>query len=208
MENVNNLDETWHGDPTSRTTFLVRQQAQFLAFLERRLGNRAEAEDMLQTAYIKALTEIESVREDDKVLAWFYRLLRNLLADRQRHQAATARLQERLIRETPVVTETDEALYRTVCQCVLDLTQLLKPEYREVLQRVELEETSLGQVAEALRITPNNVSVRLHRARRALHTILVQMCGTCAEHGCLDCACQRTVMPRTRSSDASSGSPV
>lgn len=208
MESVKNLDETWHRDSTSRTTFLAQQHAQFLAFLERRLGNRAEAEDVLQAAYVKALAEIENVREDDKVVAWFYRLLRNLLADRQRHQAATARLKERLMRDTPVVTETDDALYHTVCQCVLDLTQILKPEYREMLQRVELEETSLGQAAKVLGITPNNASVRLHRARRALHTVLMQMCGTCAKHGCLDCTCQRTAIPDTRCSDTSSSSPV
>ena len=203
MESVNLL-ELCHADSTSRTTFLVQQHARFLAFLERRLGNRAEAEDVLQSAYMKALTEIEDVREDDKVIAWFYRLLRNLLADRQQHHAATVRLRERLLRETPQMIETDETLSHTVCQCVLDLTRLLKPEYREVLQRVELEDTSLGGAAQALGITPNNASVRLHRARRALHTLLMQMCGTCAEHGCLDCACPRTGVPRPHGADRSS----
>jgi len=170
---------------------LIQQQAQFLAFLQRRLGNDADAEDVLQTAYLKALTAVKTVREEEKIVAWFSRLLRNILADRHRHQGATVRLQERLIHETPGVTEPEEDLYDAVCQCALGLTQTLQPAYREILQQVDLEETSLGQVAAALAITPNNASVRLHRARQALHTLLVQMCGACAEHGCLDCTWRR-----------------
>ena len=202
MEQIN-VQEMCQADATSRTAALVQHHVQFLGFLERRLGSRAEAEDVLQTAYMKALTAGESVRDDEKVLAWFYRLLRNILADRQRNQAATARFSARLSRESPVDTETDAALYRTVCQCVLALTQLLKPEYREMLQRVELDDLSLQQVAQDLAITPNNAAVRLHRARQAMGTALRQMCGTCAEHGCLECACQRPAAPFAPHADTS-----
>lgn len=202
MDTVN-LHEMYQADATSRTASLVQHHTQFLAFLERRLGSRVEAEDVIQTAYMKALTAVESVRDDEKVIAWFYRLLRNILADRQRHQAATARFNVQFRRENPVSTEADEALYRTVCQCVLDLTALLKAEYREMLQRVELDELSLSQVAQDLVITPNNAAVRLHRARQAMRTALMQMCGTCAEHGCLECACQRPVVPQVHDTDTS-----
>ncbi len=204
-----NFDETYAIDQEERTTLLLRHKAQFLAFLVRHLGNRAEAEDLLQTAYLKALTEGGSIREDEKVMVWFSRVLRHMLIDHYRHRAATERLEARLVRETPVMPAPDEALSSTVCQCVLELAQALKPEYREILQRVELEEASLREVAETLGITPNNASVRLHRARRALHTALFHMCGICAEHGCLDCTCRRTVAPSTHPrTDASSESPV
>ena len=44
----------------------------------------------------------------------------------------------------------DEALFHTVCQCVLDIAHALKPEYRDILQRVEIEEASLREAAAAL----------------------------------------------------------
>jgi RNA polymerase sigma factor (sigma-70 family) len=193
--NTDNVDETSPTDQEGRTALLVQSKAQFLAFLARHVGNRAEAEDLLQTAYLKALTAGETVRDDEKVIAWFYRILRNVLIDAHRQRAATERLEARLIREAPGTTVPDEALFHTVCQCVLDIAHALKPEYRDILQRVELEEASLKTVAEALGITPNNASVRLHRARQALRTALMDMCGTCAEHGCLDCACRRPGSP-------------
>ena len=99
--------------------------------------------DLLQTAYLKALTVSETVRNDEKVLAWFYRVLRNVVVDAHRHRAATERLEAQLIREAPRMTVPDEALFHTVCQCVLDIAHALKPEYRDILQRVEIEEASL-----------------------------------------------------------------
>jgi RNA polymerase sigma factor (sigma-70 family) len=190
-----NVDETYATDQEGRTALLVQSKAQFLAFLARHLGNRAEAEDLLQIAYLKALTASETVRDDEKVIAWFYRVLRNVVVDAHRHRAATERLEAQLIREAPGMTVPDEALFHTVCQCVLDIAHALKPEYRDILQRVELEEASLREVAAALGMTPNNASVRLHRARHALRMALMHMCGTCAEHGCLDCTCRRPASP-------------
>ena len=190
-----NIDETYATYQEGRSALLVQSKAQFLAFLARHVGNRAEAEDLLQTAYLKALTASETVRNDEKVLAWFYRVLRNVVVDAHRHRAATERLEAQLIREAPGMTVPDEALFHTVCQCVLDIAHALKPAYRDILQRVEFEEASLGEVAAALSMTPNNASVRLHRARHALRTALMHMCGTCAEHGCLDCTCRRPASP-------------
>lgn len=188
---------------------LLRHKAQFLALLTRHLDDHAQAEDLLQTAYLKALTAGGTIREDEKVMGWFSRVLRNVLVDHYRQQAAMERLEARLVRETPVMPALDEALSHTVCQCVLELAQALKPEYREILQRVELEEASLHEVAETLGITPNNASVRLHRARRALRTALLHICGICAEHGCLDCTCRHTVVPSAQPpAETSSGGPV
>jgi RNA polymerase sigma-70 factor (ECF subfamily) len=190
-----NVDETYATDQEGRMALLVQSKAQFLAFLARHLGNRAEAEDLLQTAYLKALTANETVRDDEKVLAWFYRVLRNVLIDAQRRRAAMARLEARLIREAPGAPGPDEALFHAVCQCVRDIAHALKPEYRAILQRVALEEASLSEGAAALGMTPNHAAVRLHRARQALRTALLHMCGTCAEHGCLDCTCRRPASP-------------
>ena len=43
----------------------------------------------------------ETVRNDEKVLAWFYRVLRNVVVDAHRHRAATERLEAQLIRKHP-----------------------------------------------------------------------------------------------------------
>jgi RNA polymerase sigma-70 factor (ECF subfamily) len=174
-----------------RTEPLVQSKIRFLTFLERRLGSRDDAEDLLQTAYLRAVAEAGTVRDEEKVVPWFYQLLRNLLVDHYRHRAATARLGQRLARENETTAVLEKELFREVCRCVKDVTKTLKPEYHEILLRVELQDESLEGVARELGITPNNASVRLHRARRALREALQVTCGACTEHGCLDCTCRQ-----------------
>src|SRR4026208_737448 len=65
---------------------LVANHARFLAFLERRVGSRDVAEDILQEAFVRSLARVESIRNTDSAVAWFYRVLRNALTDHFRRQ--------------------------------------------------------------------------------------------------------------------------
>ena len=38
-------------------------------------------------------------------------------------------------------------------------------------------------------VSDNLAAVRAYRARNALRAQVARSCGTCAEHGCLDCTC-------------------
>jgi RNA polymerase sigma factor (sigma-70 family) len=167
---------------------LVAGHRQFLAFLQSRVRDRATAEDILQAAYVRGLEKGGSIRDDESAVAWFYRLLRNALVDHYRRRAAADRA---LAREgAEAKTSYEPELRDTVCACMNTLLPTLKPEYAEILRRVDLEEEPLARVADDLRITANNAGVRLHRARQGLKRQLERSCGTCATHGCLDCSCR------------------
>jgi RNA polymerase sigma-70 factor (ECF subfamily) len=58
-----------------------------------------------------------------------------------------------------------------------------------LLQRIDLDGEDSGAVADDLHITRNNLTVRLHRARKQLAEELTKNCKACAKHGCLDCSC-------------------
>ena len=60
----------------------------------------------------------------------------------------------------------------------------------EQLQRIDLEGESPAVVVQALQVTPNNLTVRLHRARQALRASLEQTCGLCTRQGCFNCTCE------------------
>ncbi len=166
---------------------LVENHRLFLAFLERRVGNRAQAEDILQAAFVRGIEKSGAIRDTDSAVPWFYRLLRNALIDHYRRTGLESRVltgeadEERAAYEMEVRGE--------ICACIRSLLPALKPEYVEMIERVDLREEPLVGVARALGITPNNAAVRLHRARNALRKQLERSCGTCATHGCLDCRC-------------------
>lgn len=168
---------------------LVGNHRDFLRFLERRVGSRAEAEDILQEAFVRGVERAGSVRDGESVVAWFYRTLRNAVIDHHRRRGAAGRAMDAFAREVGEAIEPEPELKNAVCGCVKTLSETLKPEYAEALRKVEVEGMSVQGYAAAAGILPNNAGVRLHRAREALRKRVMASCGTCAEHGCIDCTC-------------------
>ena len=173
---------------------LVGAHREFLAFLERRVESRAAAEDILQSAFVRGLERGADV-QDEKIVAWFYRVLRNAVIDHYRHRSASARAMEIWGRDLTGRQEPEAELNREICQCVSSLFSTLKPEYRDALQIVDLEGGKLSELAEQSGISAENAAVRIHRARKALRGQIEQACGTCADHGCLDCQCKSQCSP-------------
>lgn len=169
---------------------LARQRGRFLAFLESRLGSKEEAEELLQAAYLKGLRSAGTVKEREKVTAWFFRLLRNALADHWRRKAAEGRAVDAYGAEAVRRERLDaEKLDREVCKCVSALVETIKPEYADAIKKVDLEDASVQDLARTSGVSANSAAVRLHRARQTLKKRLIQTCGKCAEHGCRDCDC-------------------
>ena len=177
---------------TSPETFsvLVANHRRFLAFLERRVGSREIAEDILQDTFVRGLSRADQLRDEESVVAWFYRSLRNALVDHWRKAGA----ERRVFDDAAELTEAhepavDAELMETVCACATALLDTIKPEYAEALRQVDLADVSVKTFAANRGMTANNASVRLFRAREALRRQVERTCGTCATHGCLDCSC-------------------
>jgi RNA polymerase sigma factor (sigma-70 family) len=166
---------------------LLQNHNTFLSFLRRRVESLELAEEILQSALMKAFQEMEKL-DHETVVAWFYRVLRNAIIDHHRRRGAEERALA-VRREQAGSSDDDPELERTICECFRSLLPTLKVEYRTILEQVDLGSQSVGDAAQSLGITPNNASVRLHRARLALRERLEQTCRTCAHHGCYDCTC-------------------
>ena len=168
---------------------LVENQTRFLEFLTPRLGSREAARELLQASMLKAVEKGGAIEEEESAVAWFYRLLRNAVTDHYRRRDAERRALEAKALDAPPAGEPDPGLHEAVCMCLHELLPTLKPEYADAIRRVDLEGAGIAEVAETRGITPNNARVLLHRARSALRKQLQLSCGTCTEHGCLDCSC-------------------
>jgi RNA polymerase sigma factor (sigma-70 family) len=166
---------------------LVESHREFLGFLQGRVADRRVAEELLQAAFVKTLEKGGSIEDGESAVAWFYRLLRNALTDHYRRRASETKALEHEARVAETATELE--LRGAICTCMSTLIPTLKPEYAEILRRVDLEDATVSGVAAELGISANNATVRLHRARQALKKQLERSCGTCATHGCLDCTC-------------------
>jgi RNA polymerase sigma factor (sigma-70 family) len=159
----------------------------FVAFARNRINDLELAADVVQESLLKALQASDKPSDNQKVVQWFYRILRNSIIDLYRRSDTRKRAMERFEAEfAELPTVEDE---RTLCNCFRRLIPTLPESYQEVLERVELRGEDPAAVATALNIKPNNLNVRLFRARKQLKERLEQTCQACSKHGCLDCTC-------------------
>jgi RNA polymerase sigma factor (sigma-70 family) len=172
---------------------LVAQRRQFLAFVRRRVSDSGLAEDILQSAYLRAFEHRDDFKPSESAVAWFYRLLRNALIDSYRRHASKDRALETFTRELEISVQASTDLQNQICACLHGILDGLKPEYAEVLRAVDLGEQRVQDFAAEHSISVSNAGVRVHRARAALRKQLLKTCATCAEHGCIDCTCKKRV---------------
>ena len=182
------VDALEHPGPVA--TLLENHRA-FLQYLERRVGDRALAEDILQEAFAKVVARPEQAPTDESVIPWFYRTLRNAAIDQFRRRGAADRAYEAFARELETHEAPTADMEAEICACVSRLAATLKPEYAEALEAIEVAGTSVKTFAEQKGLSASNAGVRVFRAREALKKRVTESCGTCAEHGCFNCTCSR-----------------
>jgi RNA polymerase sigma-70 factor (ECF subfamily) len=191
MAELRNQTEVEAVELPSRTELmavLVENRRTFLSFLERRIGHREAAEDVLHESYARSLDKMP-IEDEESMVAWFYRVLRNAVVDHYRRGGATERALSALARELEQEAEPDLDERNAVCLCVARLSETLKAEYALALRRIDVDGVSVQDYAAEAGITPNNAGVRVFRARQALRKRVVNWCGACAERGCIDCTC-------------------
>jgi len=169
---------------------LLARRSEFLRFLERRLRDPAQAEDVLQEALIKGHRGLHALEKPEALVPWFYRLLRTTLVDDRRKAATRERTLHALGLE-PTAQSFDEAPARA-CACLDDALAALRPEHHDVIARVVLEDVAVRDYAEQTGISSGNAAVRSFRAKAALRKSVEHTCGSCASDGCADCTCART----------------
>ena len=180
-------------EPVSREARLTRtltdQRAAFVGFVRPRVHDVATAEDLVNETFARAVARIGEVRDDDAVVAWFYRALRNAIVDHRRKRGTADRALELWAAETESTIEAEDLAGARVCLCVTRIASSLKPEYADALQRIEVDGEAVREFAAERGISSNNAAVRVFRAREALRRGVLATCGECAKNGCADCTC-------------------
>ena len=172
---------------------LIENLHAFTAFVRNRVGDPHLAEDVVQESLVKALKSANQPTDDEETITWFYRILRHSIIDLYRRDAVRKNALEKFGRELPDSPGSDEE--KALCQCFKRLLPAIPENYRELLQRIDLDGEDPAQAAADLGLTSNNLAVRLHRARGHLRDAITRNCQACAQHGCLDCTCGEKQTP-------------
>jgi RNA polymerase sigma-70 factor, ECF subfamily len=144
----------------------------------RMLGNRHEAEDIAQEAFIRAFVNIQSYNINLKFSTWLYRIATNLCIDRIRKKKPDYYLDAEvagtdgltMYSQIPSKTSLPEddveslELQDTIQRAISKLPE----KYRSVIVLKYIEELSLNEISEILDMPLGTVKTRIHRGRETL----------------------------------------
>jgi RNA polymerase sigma-70 factor, ECF subfamily len=151
----------------------------------RMLGNRHEAEDIVQEAFIRAYVNIQRYNLELKFSTWLYRITTNLCIDRIRKKKpdyyldAEVKGAEGLTMYSQVPSKTtlpeDDVESLELQDTIQKEIMKLPEKYRSVIVLKYIEELSLKEISEILEMPLGTVKTRIHRGRESLRKRLQHM---------------------------------
>ena len=142
------------------------------------LRNDAEAEDVVQEAYVRAFAKLATFRGDSSLATWLSRIVINEALGRLRKRRRAAAMPEnpesRIIRFPLNPSDDPERTMaqRQILALVERATDSLPDIYRMVFVARVIEGLSMEETADLLGLRPETVKTRLHRARSLLRKAL------------------------------------
>jgi RNA polymerase sigma-70 factor (ECF subfamily) len=150
-----------------------RYSRRLAAFIRSRVGDDAEAEDILQEVFFRVHRSLCCQADWERPEAWFYRIARNLIIDHYRRRRETVEIPESLPAEPELPEDDPEALLALSLRQVVD--ELPEP-YRQALLLTEYEGLSQQELAARLGLSISGAKSRVQRARQKLRDLLLACC--------------------------------
>lgn len=173
------IDQALDGDRAAFGQLMRRYQDRLFTTIVHVVGQREEAEDIVQDAFLQALLKLDSFRHDSSFYTWLYRIALNLTANRHRrnrrevsmdHPSPGARSDPTDPNELPA----QHMLRHERGEQIQTALRGLSEEFRTVLVLREIDELDYRSIARVLEVSVGTVRSRLHRARALMRDRLRQ----------------------------------
>jgi RNA polymerase sigma factor (sigma-70 family) len=139
-------------------------------------GNREDAEEVVQDAFLKAYQSLNSFREESRFSTWLYRIVVNLALNRVRRkrldrpETELDRIPEQPGEDlAPAYLKLSKADQQKVIRQAMEQ---LNGDDRLMLTLYYLNELSLEEIAEITNLSRDVIKMRVHRARKKMFFIL------------------------------------
>lgn len=169
-------DEWWVqrslNEPQAFEELVYRYQSRLYDLAYRLTGDREEAQDLTQEAFVRTYTALPTFRKGERFSPWVYKILANLCISFLRRKRPQVQLND----DAPFVDSSltpEQALDKKEIQDAVQSAILALPEqYRAVILLRHQHELSYADIAEALGLPIGTVKTHLYRAKEMLHRIL------------------------------------
>ena len=157
------------GDVEAFEPLVARYQRVLFGVSLRLLGDREDARDVTQSAFVKAYEKLATFDPSHRFFSWIYRIVVNEGLNLRQRRPPHERLHEGLASAESPYAEAEAR--ETSARIQAGLLQLT-PEYREVVVLRHFGELSYTDIGEALGLPEKTVKSRLYSARQRLGEIL------------------------------------
>lgn len=164
------------GDTNAFAVLVNRYKDLVFTLALRMLKNREEAEEVSQDAFMKIYTSLNTFKGDSKFSTWIYKVTYNTSLDRIKknrkylNDVAIDEFTEHQLKS--IDNALDSLEKKEKASAIQDCIELLPSADSFLLTLYYFEEQTLEEMSKAVGLTPNNVKVKLFRARKKLTTIL------------------------------------
>ncbi len=156
----------------SLETLWEQMHSRLCRFVCSRFADAADADDILQEVFLKIHTNLDSVRNMERMESWIYQIARNSIADFYRGRRRLVELTELPVSDEHPEEDAAESLAPTIRDIVFSLPE----PYREALLLTEYQGLSQVELAERLGISVSGAKSRVQRARQKIKDILLACC--------------------------------
>jgi len=138
--------------------------------------NRADAEDLVQTALMRALDRAASATTETNWRAWLKTVVRHLAVDlaRRNHRWRLTEISDAVEHARTVLDNVEETWPSVSAEQLQAAVASIDTHYQAVYRLYHIEGASYAQVAERLQIPVRTVGTRLHRARGRIRASLLE----------------------------------
>ena len=176
------IERVLEGDQEAYTLLVQRYSGPLYRYLLNMLGRPAEADDLVQDAFLRAYLSLASYDSHYRFSTWLFRIATNLALNYIKVRRRTVSL-EVLQRDPdgPPVEFPDpsataqmhqQAERRELAELIRECIEELPPAYRVVVSLRHIAELSYAEIASSIDLPINTVRSRLHRGRERLGTCL------------------------------------
>ena len=162
------IAEVLQGDRSQFAVLVQRHNQRAFRVCRAILRNDADAEDALQSAWLKAYRALASFRADSSFRTWMTRIAINEATSRLRQERKLTAMPVEETPMTPSDSPEQEVFTKELARMLEHEIDELPDGLRSVLVLRDVIELDTAETAECLQIGEENVRVRLHRARAAL----------------------------------------
>jgi len=172
------IQRALQGDQRAYAELLSRHREGVFHVIYRMVGNRDEAEDLVQETFIKAFRALSSFDDRYAFSTWLYKIAVNHCIDAlRRRKLSTESLDAtiptsngELTREIPHPSQSPEGslISKEQTQLILEAIESLPPIYREIIKLRHQKEKSYEEIGKILGIPLGTVKARIFRARELL----------------------------------------